>query len=141
MLCPRGGVQLSYAAAVALQAAIYETLASDPELSGISVLDALPSGSSSGTFILIGPEDVVDASDKSGQGAEHRIVVSVISDAAGFLAAKTVAARVSLVLVDAAITLSVGRIVSMNFIKAAAKRLDDGNLRRIDLQFRARVEV
>ncbi|WP_435259181.1 DUF3168 domain-containing protein [Thioclava sp. FR2] len=132
---------MSYEVAAALQAAIYETLATDPELSGTNVFDAMPLAGATGTFILIGPEDVVDASDKSGRGAEHRLVVSVISDAAGFLAAKTIAARVSLALVDTAITLSVGRIVSINFMKAAAKRLDDGDLRRIDLQFRARVEV
>lgn len=132
---------MSYEAAAALQSAVYETLATDPELSGIGVFDAMPSGGGTGTFILLGPEEVFDASDKSGRGAEHRFVVSVISDAAGFLAAKTVAARVSQALIDSSALLSVGRIVLMTFIKATAKRLDDGNLRRIDLQFRARIEV
>ena len=40
-------------------------------------------------------EEVRDASDRSGDGAEHRLVVSVISDATGFLEAKTVAVAVS----------------------------------------------
>lgn len=132
---------MSYAAAAALQAAIYALLVNAPDLSGISVHDAVPAGGGTGTFILIGPEEVLDASDKTGAGAEHRFIVSVISDASGFLDAKTVAAQVSQVLVDARPGLTDGRVVGIGFLKALAKRLDDGATRRIDLTFRARIEV
>ena len=93
------------------------------------------------SFVLIGPEEVVDQSDKSGQGAEHRIIVSVISDANGFLAAKTVATAVSDRLVDASPAMTVGRVVGIRFVKAVAKRLDDGGVRRVDLTFRVRIEI
>ncbi len=132
---------MSYGASAALQAAVYTTLAAAPSLSGVLVVDAVPPGGGTGTFVLIGPEEVLDRSDKTGGGAEHRIVVSVISDATGFLTAKSVAAAVSEVLVDSAPALSTGRIVGIQFVKATAKRLEDGDVRRVDLTFRVRVEV
>ena len=132
---------MSYGAAVALQAAIYGILTSAPALAGALVVDAMPTQAASGTFVLIGPEEVLDQSDKSGDGAEHRIVVSVISDADGFLTAKTLASAVSDCLVDATPVLSTGRIVGIRFLKAVAKRLKDGDARRIDLTFRVRIEL
>ena len=132
---------MSYGAAAAFQAAIYGVLSGAAGLAGAAIVDALPPGSGSGSFVLIGSEEAVDASDKSGGGAEHRFVVSVISDATGFLAAKTLAAAVSEALVDATPAMSIGRIVAIRFVKAVARRLEDGDVRRIDLTFRARVEM
>jgi hypothetical protein len=132
---------MSYGAAAAFQAAIYGVLAADPALVAVSVVDALPPGAGTGTFVLLGPEEVFDASDKSGGGAEHRFGVSVISDATGFLAAKAVAAAVSDALVDKTPAMTRGRIVGIRFVKAVARRLEDGQMRRIDLTFRARVEI
>ncbi len=131
---------MSYAMAHALQAAIYQRLTAIPELAGVPVADALPKGQGSGTFVLIGPEDVIDQSDKTGRGAEHRFSVSVISDAAGFLTAKAVAVLVSDSLVGAPLVLARGRLSGLWFLKAVARRLDDGKARRIDMTFRARVE-
>ena len=91
--------------------------------------------------MLIGPEVAVDQSDKSGGGAEHRFDISVVSDAAGFLSVKTIAAAVSGALVNANLTLSTGRLVSLFFQRAVARRLKEGETRRIDLTFRARVEI
>lgn len=132
---------MSYGAAAAFQAAIYSVLTANPALAGVDVLDALPPGSGTGTFVLLGSEEVLDASDKSGGGAEHRFGISVISDATGFLAAKSVAAAVSDALVDATPAMARGRIVGIRFVKAVARRLEDGDVRRIDLTFRARVEI
>jgi hypothetical protein len=132
---------MSYAAAAALQAAIYQRLTAATPLAGVPVYDAIPPGTQVGTFVLIGPEDVVDQSDISGGGAEHRLILSVISDAAGFRAAKAVAVAVSDALTDATLFLARGRLVSLTFVRAAARRRDVGNVRRIDLTFRARVEV
>jgi hypothetical protein len=131
---------MSYGMAQALQAAIYQRLTADSGLAGIPVVDALPKGLGNGTFILIGPEDVIDQSDKVGKGAEHRFSVSVISDAAGFLAAKAIAVIVSDNLIDAPLVLSRGHLSGLWFLKAVARRLDEGKARRIDLTFRARVE-
>jgi hypothetical protein len=132
---------MSYQAAAALQTALYSQLTTFPALDGISIVDAIPSGTTPGTFVLIGPEQVLDQSDKSGAGAEHRFEVSVISDAAGFMTAKEVAAAVSDALLGGGISLGVGILVSINFLKATARRLDQGATRRIDLQFRARIEL
>ncbi|WP_050522642.1 DUF3168 domain-containing protein [Pseudorhodobacter wandonensis] len=131
---------MSYGAAAALQAAIYGRLTAAAALAGVAVLDAVPSGGGTGTFVLIGPEEVFDQSDKTGGGAEHRLTVAVISDAAGFQAAKDVAVAVSDALVDAPLALARGNLVGLRFLKAKAVRLDNGLTRRIDLSFRARVE-
>lgn len=135
---------MSYAVAAALQAAVYAALGADPALAALvggAIYDALPPGAGTGTFVLIGPEDVRDASDKSGSGAEHRLVISVVSDAAGFQAAKAAAVAVSDALVGAELTLSRGRLVSLSFLKAMARRTENGTARRVDLTFRARVEA
>ena len=131
---------MSYAAAAALQTAVFQRLSTAPALAGVAVHDALPP-TPPGLFVLIGPEDVRDASDKSGAGADHRLSVSVISDAEGFLAAKTVAVAISDVLAAVPPTLTRGRLVSLSFERAVARRIDEGTVRRIDLTFRARIEL
>lgn len=132
---------MSYAAAAALQAAIWQRLSNAAALAGVAVVDALPRGAGRGTFVLIGPEEVVDASDTTGGGAEHRLTISVISDAAGFQAAKNVAVAVTDELVGAQLVLARGRLVSLRFLRATARRLDQGAARRVDLAFRARTET
>lgn len=132
---------MSYAAAAALQSAVFAALTAAPALAGISIVDAMPPGTAPGTFVLIGPEVAVDQSDGSGPGAEHRMVVSIISDASGFMTAKTVAAAVSDALLAGGLVLATGHLVSINFQRAVARRLDVGTVRRIDLTFRARVEI
>jgi hypothetical protein len=130
---------MSYASSEALQAAIFAQLTAAAALAGVAVLDAVPSSAAIGTFVLIGPETVRDQSDKTGAGAEHRLIISVISDAEGFRAAKAVAAAVCDALIDAPLVLTRGNLVGLSFLKATAKRLDAGATRRIDLTFRARV--
>lgn len=132
---------MSYQAAAALQAAVFARLSGFPALAGVSIVDAMPPGTAPGSFVLIGPEQVVDQSDKTGGGAEHRFEVAVISDASGFVSAKTVAGAVSEALVDAGLTLTTGSLVSIGFLRATARRLDGGALRRIDMTFRARIEL
>jgi hypothetical protein len=132
---------MSYGAAAALQAAVYQRLTGYPALAGVSIVDAIPAGASPGSFVLIGPEVVTDQSDKSGAGAEHRFDISVISDATGFLSAKIIAAAVSDALVDGNLALGSGTLVSLRFQRAVARRIDQGDVRRIDLSFRARIEI
>lgn len=134
---------MSYAVAAALQAAVYQRLMADPVLHGLvgsAVYDAVPPGTVTGTYVSLGPEDAQDASDKTGDGARHDFVVSVVTDAAGFQAAKEVAAAISDALVDAPLMLTRGALVGLWFLSAKARRVKTGEARRIDLTFRARVE-
>jgi hypothetical protein len=131
---------MSYGAAAALQAAVFGRLTGWAPLAGVPVHDAVPPGGGAGTFVLIGPEEVTDQSDRTGGGAAHLVEVSVISDATGFQAAKAVAVAVSDALVGWAAVLARGRLTGVRFVKASARRVDDGDVRRIDLIFRARIE-
>jgi len=100
---------MSYGVGAALQEAIYAALQADVTLNtlvGNDVFDQLPVGKVPDLFVSLGPETVLDRSDKDGDGAEHRFVVSVIGDASGFAKVKAAAAAVSDGLVDADLSLS-----------------------------------
>ena len=134
---------MSYAIGAALQAAVYQRLRGSSALDalvGDAIYDAAPSGAVTGIYVSIGPEDVVDASDMTGDGAVHDFVVSVVTDAAGFQMAKDVAAVISDALVDATLVLARGKLIGLRFVKAKARRVDTASTRRIDITFRARVE-
>jgi len=131
---------MSYAAAPALQQAVFQHLTNWPALAGVAIYDAVPPNVT-GTFVLIGPEEARDQSDKTGSGAEHQMVISVITDATGFLSIKTIAADISDALINAALTLSQGQLISLLFLRASARRIEEGETRRIDLTFRARVQL
>ncbi|MFN3953154.1 MAG: DUF3168 domain-containing protein [Pararhodobacter sp.] len=133
---------MSYMSAPALQAAVYAHLSGDAELAALveAIHDAPPPGTPGGTHVVLGPEEVIDRSDVTGPGAEHRFMVSVLSDAPGFLPAKQAAARIAALLPGAALELAAGRLVDLWFHQAQARRLDGGAVRRIDLRFRARIE-
>lgn len=134
---------MSYGMAAALQTALFQHLAADPAvtaMTGDAIFDAAPMGAVPDLYIALGPEEARDRSDVSAPGAEHRLSVSVVSAGAGFVAAKQVAGTVSDSLESAALTLERGRLVSLNFLRASARRSRDGKIRRIDLTFRARVD-
>ncbi|MEO6299299.1 MAG: DUF3168 domain-containing protein [Paracoccaceae bacterium] len=131
---------MTYSAAAALQSAVFARLTGFAALAGVSVVDAVAPGAGSGQFVLLGPETASDQSDKSGLGAEHLFQVSVISDDTGFLSAKVIAGHVSDALVGAVLTLTTGHLVDLNFVRATARRLNEGEHRRIDLTFRARID-
>ncbi len=134
---------MSYALASPLQAAIYQQLVSDVTLSGLvggAVFDAPPAGTPPELYVTLGTEDVRDRSDASSGGAAHDLTVSVIGEAASFVEAKTAAAAVCDALIDAPLEMSRGRLVSLAFLRARARRVEAGTVRKIDLLFRARVE-
>ncbi len=131
---------MSYAAAAALQSAVFQRLTGFPALAGVAIHDAVPPNAT-GTFVLIGPEEARDQSDKSGPGADHQMVISVITDATGFLSIKTIAADISDALIGVPMTLSRGALVNLLFLRASARRISEGETRRIDLTFRARVQL
>ena len=66
--------------------------------------------------------------------------MTIATETAGFAAAKLAAAQVSDALLDTVLTLTRGRIVSLNFLRATASRVDGSSVRQITLIFRARVE-
>ena len=134
---------MSYALSPGLQAALYQLLQADAALAGlvVGIHDAPPPGTPQGTLVFLGEEEVVERGDSTGPGAEHRLTVTVVSDAPGFLAAKSAAARIVDLLSAATPPLSGGRVVAIWFQDARARRLEGGTVRRIDLKFRARIEI
>ena len=133
---------MSYGVSAALQAAVFQELSNDPGLNamvGSAIFDALPPGALPSLYIVLGAESVKDASDQTGGGALHEFTVVVVTESAGFATAKVTAAAVNDVLVDADLVLSRGVLVSLNFHKAKAARVGTGDVRQINLTFRARV--
>ncbi len=134
---------MSYGLSAALQAAVFETLVGDAAIGsavGQNIYDVMPAGPVPDTYVSLGPEDVRDRSDESGSAAEHRFTVSVVTASAGFQRAKSVAVAISNALDGSAPAMTRGRVVSIRFLKARARRVRNGEIRRIDLTFRARVE-
>ncbi len=133
---------MSYAFGAALQGAVFQALSADAALGllvGDAIFDALPAGPLPDLYVSLGAETVRDRSDKTGAGAVHDFVVSVIGSDAGFQDVKEAATAVSDTLVDAALILSRGQLVSLRFLNARARRTGAGQKRRIDLRFRARI--
>jgi Protein of unknown function (DUF3168) len=135
---------MSYGVSAALQSAVYQQLLGDAGVSalvGAAIYDALPTGDLPQTYVSLGPENVRDRSDKTGAGALHLFTVSVVTQTAGFGAAKAVAAAIGDALAGANLILSRGQLVGLWFDRASARRTGKaGRVRRIDLRFRARVE-
>lgn len=135
---------MSYGMAAALQSAVYQHLLADTgvtALVGAAIYDAVPAGEVADTYVSLGPEDVRNKSDISGAGAIHRFTISVVTETAGFGAAKQVAAAIGDALENADLSLSRGRLVGLWFERANARRSGNaGRIRRIDLRFRARLE-
>lgn len=135
---------MSYQSTAALQGALYDLLTGDAVLAGLlpdGIFDAPLPGTPQGTYGVIGEEEAIDRSDASGPGAEHRVLVQVISDASGFATAKAAAARIAEILPGAQPALATGRVVAIWFHQAQARRTEGNALRRIDLRFRVRVEI
>lgn len=129
---------MSYAASAALQEAVFARLTMDSAVTMLSdgaIFDALPPGPVPSVYVSLGPERVRDASDVVGDGAVHDFPVTVVSDGAGFHAAKTIAAAVSDSLTGADLAMSRGTLIALHFLRARARRVGDG--REIELWFRA----
>ena len=135
---------MSYASAAALQAAVYQRLVGDAAVGapfGAALHDPVPPGPPPTTYLSPGPEDARDRSDKTGAGAEHDFTISVVTDAAGFQGAKALAGAVSDALVGAELVLTRGQVVDLWFLRARARRVGAADQRRIDMWFRARVDL
>lgn len=135
---------MTYAAGEAVQAALYDRLRNDAGLAtlvGGAVYDRPPDGALPPLYVLIGPEEVRDASDITGGGARHDVTVTVIATAAGFAPAKAAAGEVSRALTrDPPPALARGRVVGIWFLRARSRLTGTAGARRIDLRFRLRIE-
>lgn len=137
---------MSYAAAVALQGAVYQHLRNDAALSdlvGDAVFDAMPVDAPSGVFVSLGPEEAKDAGDVTAQGSQHDFVISVLSgsdSSVGFGAVKAAAVAVTQAL-EQTLTLDFGQLAGLWFLRAKARRVENGAARRVDLTFRARIDL
>ncbi|MDN5567924.1 MAG: DUF3168 domain-containing protein [Paracoccus sp. (in: a-proteobacteria)] len=137
---------MSYGAGVALQAAIYQQLRTDPgltELVGDAIFDAMPVEAPSGVHVSLGSEDVRDVSDATARGSRHDFVVSVMSgsDGAGFGTVKAAAVAVADALENGSLHLSRGQLAGLWFLRASARRMKNGAARQVDLTFRARIDL
>lgn len=132
---------MSYGMSAALQQAVFVTLSGDAAVSalvGAAIYDAVPPGPVPDLYLSLGPERARDMSDVTGDGAVHEFPITVVENGAGFLGAKDAAAAVSDALTGAALTLGRGRLVSLRFRRARARRVANG--REIELWFRAHVD-
>ncbi len=134
---------MSYATSAALQKAVHARLRDDADLAalvGTAIFDAPPTGELPQTYITIGPETARDRSDKTEAGARFDFTLSVVTEVAGFHGAKAVAGAAVDALSAGLAPLDRGRLVTLDFLKARARREEAGQIRRIDLTFRARVD-
>lgn len=134
---------MSYAVSAALQSAVFSVIRADADVAslvGDAVFDAIPGGTLPSLYVSLGAETVRVEDDKTGSGTAHRFVISVVTDVPGFLAAKQAAGAVCDALQGAPLALSRGHLVSLQFQRARAQRIDKGAGRRIDLTFRARID-
>lgn len=138
---------MSYLAGAALQGAVYQALRESAALHalvGDAIYDALPVTPPAGTYIALGPEEVRDAGDATGRASAHDFVVSVLSgadDTGGFAAIKSAAAAASEALETGSLPLAKGRLAGLWFVSARARRAETGSGRRVDMTFRARVDL
>ena len=126
---------MSYAVSGALQSAVFAALSGNAALVGLvgsAIYDAVPAGTLPDLYVRLG-------TDGSGAGAVHFLTVSVITTNPGFASAKAAATAVSDALHNADLALTRGTLVSMQFERATARRIDAASARQIDLRFRARV--
>lgn len=134
---------MSYGVSPALQKSVYQALSADSALAalvGTAIFDAPPSGTVPATYVSLGPERVIGRSDQTRSGAQHDFTVSVVTEEDGFQAAKEVAGAVNDVMAGTLPPLERGHLVWLGFLKAQARRESAGQVRRIDLTFRARVD-
>ncbi len=138
---------MRYLATAALQAAVYRRLREDGALAalvGDAIYDAMPVAAPAGLYVSLGPEEVRDAGDMTAGGAVHDFVVSVLSGAeaaGGFGAVKAAAVAVSEALEAADMALDRGHLAGLWFLRARARRAENGAGRRVDLTFRARIDL
>jgi len=126
-----------------LQAGIYQALINYGPLSalvGEQIYDAVPSGTSATTYVLIGEEKTFDRGDITHGATRHDLIVNVVSNASGFSDAKRIANEVCAALEDTPVSLGSGTVRRVQFRSAKVRRDTGAGERRIDLTFRVLVD-
>ena len=134
---------MSYAIAPSLQAAVYDALIADGDLDalvGDAIFDMAPEGTVPDRFVALGPEKVQARGSVDGLVSEFTFEILVVGKVGGFLPIKEIAARVTEVLHDADLPLTLGSLRQLSFQKAEAFRRVSDDTRRVRLFFVARVE-
>lgn len=137
---------MTYRFAAELQAAVYQRLATDPEISqmiGSAIYDApmrIVPDEAAPDHITLGEETVRPSDTKTSQGAVHDFSVHVHSARDGFATAKSIAAAICESLIDTPLPLVRGHLVGLRFLQAKAERGRAPEKRRISLRFRAVVD-
>lgn len=133
---------MTYTMSEGLQRAVYQRLSDDVDVAslvGSAIFDAAPAIPPD-LFVALGPEKVRSLTDATGRGAVHEVQISVVTRQNGYSGAKALAAAISAALEDAPLPMSRGRVVSIRFLRAQARRDEGEAIRRIDLWFRARLD-
>lgn len=129
---------MSYAVSAAVQKAMYEALVADPPVGAI--FDGAPEGEVPDTYAVIGAEDVRDRSSMDARLSEHRAIVTVYGAEAAFSSTKLMAGAICDRMLAGLPNLDRGRVVSIEFIRARARRVTSNAQRRIEMTFRLIVE-
>ena len=138
---------MSYAASAELQQSIYQILTGYAPLGAVigdQIFDADPqpdAGAGPDLYVLIGEEQAVDRSSKTHRGIEHRPVISVHSNEAGYARAKQTAALICEALEKTEPSVVSGTVVFCTFASARARRMRNSEQRRIELRFRTLIDL
>ena len=140
---------MTYALSWPLQEAVYGVLTGDTAvtaLADVRVHDEPPHAqdASVGVYVTLGPETARDRGAADAALARHDFTISVHSDQRhgdeGFAELKKLGGAVSDALAGSTPSLSRGRVLSIRFLRATARRTAKPPRRRIDLVFQALLE-
>ena len=122
----------------AVQSFLYSRITNDAAVSaliGSDIFDAAQAGDLPDLSVLIGTEEVLDASDKSAAARVHRAELEVVVRTGGFSQAKDVAEALRAALDGATGAAGLGYITRCQFRRSQALRDTTDGLRRIRMRF------
>ncbi|MEO1563905.1 MAG: DUF3168 domain-containing protein [Pseudomonadota bacterium] len=122
----------------AVQEFLYSRLAADSgvnALVGSSIFDAAQAGDLPELSVLIGGEEVLDASDTTASARVHRAEVDIVARSGGFAQAKDTADVIRAALNGASGPAGAGQITRCLFRRTQALRDTSDGLRRIRMRF------
>jgi hypothetical protein len=135
---------MSASPAIALRRAVFACLAADAQLTTLlgsaKIFDEAPRGSEA-PYVLFADWQMRDWSTGDGRGAEHFLVVAVISTERRTREAIEIARRVVELLDEAMLTLEDHALIDLRFQTMETRREQNGRFARANLRFRATTEA
>lgn len=135
---------MSLSPVVALRKAMRDRLLADASLvaalGGAKIYDVAPRGAAP-PWVAFGDARLRDWSTASGRGVELVAALGVVSAEPGAREALEIAEQVTRLLDDAALTLTGWRLVRLACVATEARRADQDRHARIELRFRALMEM